>query len=130
MVGYGGHDEDQGQMGGVSALMKIGLFSLQGTSSKEPVYELTSPEFDEAVIRLDPRYYPDGGEFRIVTHGNAPQNNYIQRASLNGKPLDAFWFPHREFAKGGLLEIWLGPEPNKSWGVSPLRLSSSTTTTD
>ena len=26
--GYGGHDEDQGQMGGISALMAIGLFSL------------------------------------------------------------------------------------------------------
>ncbi len=25
-LGYGGHDEDQGQMGGVSALMAIGLF--------------------------------------------------------------------------------------------------------
>jgi len=56
--GYGGHDEDQGQMGGVSALMKLGLFSLRGTCSKEPVYEITAPEFDEITIKLDPRYYP------------------------------------------------------------------------
>ncbi len=117
MLGYGGHDEDQGQMGGVSALMKIGLFSLQGTSSRDPVYEVTSPEFDEITIQLDPRYYQGGGQFRIVTHGNTPGNIYIQRARLNGKPLDAFWFPHRDFAKGGLLEIWLGAEPNKAWGV-------------
>ena len=114
-LGYGGHDEDQGQMGGVSALMKLGLFSLQGTSSKEPVYEITSPKFDETIIQLDPRYYP-GKEFRIVTHGNTPENVYIQKAKLNGRELDTFWFPHAEFAKGGLLEIWLGPEPNKSWG--------------
>jgi putative alpha-1,2-mannosidase len=114
-TGYGGHDEDQGQMGGVSALMKIGLFSLQGTCSREPVYEITTPEFDEITIQLDPRYYP-GKEFRIVTHDNTPDNVYIQKAKLNGQALDTFWFPHKDFAKGGLLELWLGPEPNKAWG--------------
>ena len=45
-LGYGGHDEDQGQMGGVSALMSIGLFSLQGNASVTPVYDITSPIFD------------------------------------------------------------------------------------
>ncbi len=39
--GYGGHDEDQGQMGGVSALMSIGLFSTRGTAAARPVYEIT-----------------------------------------------------------------------------------------
>ncbi|WP_396257696.1 glycoside hydrolase domain-containing protein [Haloferula sp. A504] len=114
-LGYGGHDEDQGQMGGVSALMKLGLFSLRGTCSKEPMYEITTPEFDEIVIQLDPRYYP-GKEFRIVTHDNTPENVYIQEASLNGMPLQTFQFPHTAFAKGGKLELWLGPEPNKNWG--------------
>ena len=58
--GYGGHDEDQGQMGGVSALMSIGLFSTRGTAAARPVYEITSPVFDEVSIRLDKRYYPTG----------------------------------------------------------------------
>ncbi len=58
--GYGGHDEDQGQMGGVSALMSLGLFSLTGTNSLEPRYELTSPVFDEIVISLDNKYYRAG----------------------------------------------------------------------
>jgi len=117
-IGYGGHDEDQGQMGGVSALMKLGLFSLCGTSSKEPIYEITTPEFDEITIRLDPRYYP-GKEFRIKTHNNSAENMYIQKAELNGKPLENCWFYHKDFAKGGLLELWLGPTPNKAWGRPP-----------
>lgn len=117
-IGYGGHDEDQGQMGGVSALMKLGLFSLCGTSSKEPIYEITTPEFDEIAFRLDPRYYP-GKQFRIKTHNNKPENMYIQKAKLNGKPLDNCWIYHRDFAKGGLLELWLGPKPNKEWGRPP-----------
>lgn len=113
--GYGGHDEDQGQMGGVSALMKIGLFSLRGTSSRDPVYEITTPEFDEVTIKLDRRYY-SGSEFKIVAHGNSPENVYIQRAELNGTPLETCWFKHEDFAKGGTLELWLGPQPNKDWG--------------
>ena len=118
-IGYGGHDEDQGQMGGVSALMKLGLFSLRGTCSKDPIYEITAPEFDEIVIKLDPRYYP-GKEFRIKTHNNSVENCYIQKAEFNGKPLNTCWFYHKDFAKGGLLELWLGPEPNKEWGKSPV----------
>ncbi len=115
-LGYGGHDEDQGQMGGVSALMSIGLFSLKGTASAHPVYEITSPVFDEIRIKLDQRYYP-GKTFTIKTHNNSAENCYIQKAELNGKPMNRFWFPHEEFAKGGLLELWLGDKPDKEWGV-------------
>jgi putative alpha-1,2-mannosidase len=119
--GYGGHDEDQGQMGGVSALMSIGLFQARGGCDVDPIYEITAPVFDEVTIHLDPRYYP-GKIFRIVAKNNAPENVYIQSARLNGNPLENCWFYHRDFIKGGLLELWLGPKPNKAWGVKPLPL--------
>ena len=106
-------------MGGVSALMSLGLFSLRGTASEEPVYEITSPVFDEVAIKLDPKYY-SGKEFRIKTYDNSKENVYIQKAKLNGRPLDNCWFYHKDFAKGGLLELWLGPKPNKAWGNSPV----------
>ena len=114
--GYGGHDEDQGQMGGVSALMSIGLFSLKGTTSTNPVYEITSTVFDEVRIKLDSNYY-SGKTFTIKTYNNSTENCYIQKAELNGEPLTQFWFKHDDFAKGGILELWLGPEPNKNWGT-------------
>jgi len=119
-IGYGGHDEDQGQMGGVSALMKLGLFSLRGTCSKEPVYEITAPEFEEITIKLDPRYY-SGKAFRIRTHNNSKENCYIQKAELNSKALNNCWFYHKDFARGGLLELWLGPKPNRTWGKTPIQ---------
>jgi putative alpha-1,2-mannosidase len=103
-------------MGGVSALMAMGLFSLQGNESVVPTYEITSPVFDRITIRLDPKYYT-GKQFVITTHNNAPENMYIQRASLNGKPQQRFWFTHEEYAKGGALEIWLGDKPNTAWGT-------------
>ena len=118
-LGYGGHDEDQGQMGSLNVLMSIGLFSLKGTVSENPVYEITSPIFDEVTIKLDPMYYKDN-KFIIKTYNNSRENYYIQKAQLNGKPLNNFWFKHSEFAKGGTLEIWLGPQPNKSWGIGSM----------
>ena len=117
--GYGHHDEDQGQMGGISALMAIGLFEVTGAGLEHPVYDITSPVFDEITIKLDQEYY-EGDEFRIVTHGNSADNMYIQRAKLNGKRLGNAWFRHDQLAAGGTLELWMGPEPNKKWGVDKL----------
>jgi len=117
--GYGGHDEDQGQMGGVSALMAIGLFNLQGNVTQTPVYDITSPIFDKISIKLDSKYYK-GKQFMIQTYNNNKENYYIQKAALNGKPLDKFWFTHEEYAEGGKLEIWLGSQPNKQWGITAL----------
>lgn len=114
--GYGGHDEDQGQMGGVSALMSMGLFSVTGTNSATPRYEITSPVFDEVTIKLNTDYY-QGREFTIRTLGNSKGNMYIQRATLNQKELGTFWFTHDDFQKGGELILELGPKPNTLWGI-------------
>lgn len=114
-LGYGGHDEDQGQMGGVSALMSIGLFNILGNQSIDPYYEITSPIFDEIIIHLDKRYY-EGNQFVIKTHNNSKDNPYIQRATLNGNNHEKFWFSHQTFQKGGVLELWLGNQPNYNWG--------------
>ena len=116
-TGYGGHDEDQGQMSGVSALMAIGLFSVNGGSAMSPQYEITSPIFDEIVIKLNKNYY-EGNEFRIKVNGNSAENCYIQRAELNGKPHNSFCLPHEIFAKGGTLELWMGDKPNTEWGLA------------
>ena len=113
--GYGGHDEDQGQMGGVSSLMAIGLFALDGGSSRDPQYDITSPVFDEVTISLDTDYYK-GKTFKIKTYNNSAANCYIQRARLNGKEYNSFRIPHAVFSDGGLLELWMGDTPNKAWG--------------
>jgi predicted alpha-1,2-mannosidase len=119
-LGYGGHDEDQGQMGGVSALMAIGLFSLKGNVNHDPVYEITSPIFDKITITLDPKYYT-GKEFIINVNNNSKNNMYIKETRLNGEKYDHFWFPHSVFAKGGTLDIDLDSKPNKLWGLSTLK---------
>ena len=115
--GYG-DDEDSGRMGSLGVLMAIGLFSVRGGAALEPVYEITSPIFDKVTIHLDKRYYP-GGKFVIVAKNNSKENMYIQSATLNGRALDKCWFYHSQFAKGGKLELVLGPKPNKNWASKP-----------
>jgi len=115
--GYSG-DEDQGLMGSLAVLMKIGLFSMRGGAFNKPTYEISSPIFDRIKIHLDPNYYP-GKTFTITTKNNTPSNPYIQSASLQGKPLMQPWFFHDLIIQGGELILQLGPEPNKDWGSHP-----------
>ncbi len=112
--GYNG-DEDQGQMGALGVLMAIGLFQMDGGASVYSSYEITSPIFDEIEISLNPRYY-QGKKFIISVRNNSAENMYIQSAKLNGKVLKTFHFDHKDFARGGRLELVLGKTPNKEWG--------------
>lgn len=114
--GYSENDEDQGQMAGVSALMAMGLFSLDGGSASQPCYDITSPVFEEITIKLDPRYYK-GKEFKIKVHDVSPENMYIQKTVLNGKAHNGFQIAHSDVQAGGTLEIWLGDKPNYRWGT-------------
>ena len=113
--GYLG-DEDQGQMGALSAMMAMGLFDVAGGAAVKPTYQITAPVFDRVTIHLNPDYFARG-DFTIVTRNNSPKNIYIQRAWLNGQPLERCWFDHAELVRGGKLEIELGPEPNRAWGL-------------
>lgn len=112
--GYSG-DEDQGLMGALAVIMKMGLFSMHGGTDTLPYYELGSPIFDKVTIHLDPRYYP-GGQFTIEARNNNPDNRYIQSANLDGVGLSGPWFYHKDLIDGGELILDMGPEPNKEWG--------------
>ena len=103
-------------MAGVSALMAMGLFSLDGGSASQPCYDITSPVFEEITIKLDPRYYK-GKEFKIKVHDVSPENMYIQKTVLNGKAYNGFQIAHSDVQAGGTLEIWLGDKPNYRWGT-------------
>lgn len=115
---YGGYhgDEDQGQMGALGVLMAIGLFQVDGGASVDSIYEITAPLFDKVTVQLDDAYY-GGKQFEVVARNQAPENIYIQSAKLNGEPLNRCWITHREFAEGGKLELVLGDQPNKQWGI-------------
>jgi predicted alpha-1,2-mannosidase len=124
--GYGG-DEDQGLMGTLAVLLKIGIFSTNGGVSAKPYYELSSPVFNKITIHLNPKYYP-GKQFVIEAKNNGVGKFYIQSAKLNGQPLNQPWIYHTKLANGGKLELIMGDKPNKKWGSDPQSVPPSMST--
>ena len=112
--GYNG-DEDQGLMGALAVLMKIGLFSIDGGCSINPYLELGSPIFDKTIIHLNPEYFTTK-TIEIETINNSPQNCYIQSASLNGEKLNDWKLYQEKLVQGAKITIEMGNQPNKKWG--------------
>jgi putative alpha-1,2-mannosidase len=102
-TGYNG-DEDQGLMGSLSVLMKIGVFQMNGGVEENPKYQIGSPIFDKITIALNPDFYT-GGKFIITTINNGPENVFIDMASLNNVPLENFSISHKEIINGGHLKL-------------------------
>ncbi len=121
--GYSG-DEDQGLMGALSVLMKIGLFEMKGGADIDPAYDLSSPVFDQIIIHLDQDYY-SGDRFTIKVKENSTQNKYIQSVKLNGSPINQSWFHHQDLVKGGTMEYVLGEKPNYEWATAEELLPAS-----
>ncbi|HYC85504.1 MAG TPA: GH92 family glycosyl hydrolase [Chryseosolibacter sp.] len=114
--GYSG-DEDQGLMGALGVILKMGIFQMTGGCEPDPRYDICSPIFDSITIKLDPRYYP-GKSFRIETRNNSHANRYIRSARLNGKSLSRAFLRHSEIVTGGTLVIQMSDSPNKRWGLA------------
>ncbi|MBQ2186114.1 MAG: glycoside hydrolase family 92 protein, partial [Bacteroidaceae bacterium] len=108
-------DEDQGQMSAWFVMAALGLFQTDGGCRVEPIYEIASPIYQKAVIRLGKRY-GRGKDFVIEARNASRRNMYVQSAILNGKSLQTFHFPASELLRGGSLVLEMGPEPNKQWG--------------
>lgn len=121
--GYNG-DEDQGFMGSLSVLLKMGLFQMRGGAAIDPIYEIGSPIFDKITIKLNKDYYL-ADEFVIETNNNSSENRYIQSATLDGKTWNKSWFFHKDLVDGGKLMLNMGDEPNKKWGSDPALLPPS-----
>ncbi|UJH69231.1 GH92 family glycosyl hydrolase [Allomuricauda sp. SCSIO 65647] len=112
-------DEDQGQMSAWFIMSSLGLFQTDGGTREAPIYEIGSPLFEKAAINLNNRY-GRGKTFTIIAKNTSFLNKYVQKATLNGVELNNFWFSASELTKGGVLELIMGPQPNKSWGVNEL----------
>lgn len=105
--GYPG-DEDGGGMASFVVLSMMGFFPV---TPGIPVYNIGSPVFEKITIRLN-----NNKTFTIDAANSSPSNKYIQRAELNGKPLDKPWFTHQDLIQGSTLTFIMGNKPNKQWG--------------
>ena len=105
-------DEDGGGMSSFVVFSMMGFFPV---TPGIPIYAIGSPFFEKTTITL-----PDGKTFTVKAKYYSEDNKYIQSARLNGKVMDRSWFTHEELTAGGVLELVMGPEPNKDWGKENL----------
>ncbi|MDD7885464.1 GH92 family glycosyl hydrolase [Flavivirga sp. 57AJ16] len=106
--GYNG-DEDQGLMGSLAVLMKIGLFQMTGGTEINPVYQITGPTFDRVEIELNKDYYK-GQKIVIETENNSKENCYIKTATFNDQAIENFNLGHAQLVNGGILKLGMSPQ--------------------
>ncbi len=101
-AGYCG-DEDQGLMGSLSVLLKLGIFQMNGGCESNPAYSITPSIFDRVKIQLSEKYY-QGKE--IVLENNKPNENkafwgvFCQQQQFKQARID-----HQTFTKGGTFKM-------------------------
>lgn len=107
--GYPG-DEDQGGMSSWYVLSALGIYSVcPGTDE----YVLGSPKFWKTTITME-----DGKKFVIEAKGNSKDNVYIQNATLNGKRHTRNYIHYSDIVNGGVLELQMGNQPEKTRGTA------------
>jgi predicted alpha-1,2-mannosidase len=104
--GLAGND-DAGQMSAWFVMSALGFYPVTpGT----PVYEIGTPLFDDAVIRLD-----SGKQLHIRAVGASEGKQYIRSVTLNGVPLKRYWIEHSEITAGGELVFEMSSKPDPAW---------------
>lgn len=110
-TGYNG-DEDQGLMGSLNVLLKIGLFQMNGGTEENPAYQIGSPIFNKVTIQLNPKYYK-GKDFVIKANNNSPESVYIDTINFNKKPVLKFSISQEEITNGGELILEMSNKPQQ-----------------
>jgi putative alpha-1,2-mannosidase len=112
-------NDDSGGLSSWYVWASLGLFPVAGQS----LFLVNAPAFARAALRVD------GGEFVIETTGHrespigadgveeTPPAQYVQAATLNGRPCETSHISAADVHRGGVLHLELGPEPSR-WGRS------------
>ena len=99
-AGLDGND-DGGTLSAWYVFSALGFYPLAGTTK----YWVGSPLFSRADIQVGDK------TLTMIANNNSPENVYVQKVVLNGKPLEHPWFTHGDIAGGGELRFEMGPAP-------------------
>jgi predicted alpha-1,2-mannosidase len=104
-------DEDGGGMSAFVVFSSLGLYPV---TPGIPVYNIGSPFFKHAKIRLG-----NGNVFEIEALNCSDDNKYIHSATLNGKAWNKPWISHEDIIRGGKLTLLMRNKANTEWGAAP-----------
>ena len=101
-------NEDCGQLSAWYIMNSIGFYQV---CPGKPVYSIGRPLFDEVTVNLS-----DNKQFVVKALNNSKENKYIEKAVLNGVPLEKPFINHEDIKNGGVLEFTMTSQPTK-WGI-------------
>ncbi|GAA1894955.1 GH92 family glycosyl hydrolase [Streptomyces durmitorensis] len=121
-IGQGYHgDEDNGEQSAWFLFSSLGFYPLVMGSGE---YAIGSPQFTKMTVHLD-----GGRDLVVKAPKNSAKNVYVQGLKVNGKKWTSTALPHKEIAKGGVLEFDMGPKPS-AWGTGKNAQPASITQDD
>lgn len=121
-IGQGYHgDEDNGEQSAWYLFSSLGFYPLVMGSGE---YAIGSPQFTKMTVHLD-----GGRDLVVKAPKNSAKNVYVQGLKVNGKKWTSTALPHKEIARGGVLEFDMGPKPS-AWGTGKNAQPSSVTQDD
>ena len=103
--GLGGND-DTGQMSAWYIFSTIGFYPVAPGNDQ---YSLGSPSFDGATLQVG-----NGKTFTVDVKNQGPKNVYVQKVTLNGKPLNHSYITHADIMNGGELVFYMSKSPSNS----------------
>lgn len=107
--GYCG-DEDNGQTSAWYVFSAMGFYPVCPGSGQ---YVLGAPLFKKITLKLE-----NGKEVVINAPDNSAKNKYIEDLKMNGKEYTKNFLNHADLMKGAVIDIKMGPEPNKNRGIN------------
>ncbi len=98
-------NDDCGQMSAWYLFSAMGFYPVNPGEAR---YVLGSPALPRITLELG-----HGKRFTVRAENFSPENVYVQRLALNGKPWRSVFLPHEAIVAGGELVFTLGPRPAK-----------------
>ncbi len=102
-------NDDAGTMSAWQIFSMLGIYP--ATPGKAE-YVITAPVFDKATIALDPGFYGPGRQLVIRAVNRTPENIYIDRIEVGGKPYKSRFISHDELIRAGELTVYCTNKPN------------------
>lgn len=102
--GLGGND-DAGQMSAWYIFSALGFYPVAPGSVN---YQLGSPLINKATLPLE-----NGKSFSVEAVNQSEKNVYVQKVTLNGKPLNRLHITHDEIMQGGKLMFYMTSKPRR-----------------
>lgn len=104
-------NEDCGQMSAWYLMSAMGLYQM---NPADGVFVFGSPRFKRIEMKVH-----DGQTFVVEAPDNSPENIYIKKVYLNGRPYDKSYITYQDIVNGGTLTFIMDKRPNKKFGSAP-----------